>query len=130
MFHGKAKNKVVTTKSSAEAEYRAIAHGCCELLWLKILLEELGFPQDGPMLLYFDSTSAIKLANNSIYNEKTKQVEVDCHFICKKIEKKDVALLQGRTKDKLADFLTKSVTKTKMQFVLSKLGIGSIYAPA
>lgn len=31
----KSKRQVVTTKSSAEAEYRAVAHGCCELLWLR-----------------------------------------------------------------------------------------------
>ena len=36
----KSKKQVVTAKSSAEA---TVAHGCCELLWLRILLEEFGF---------------------------------------------------------------------------------------
>ena len=59
----KSKKQVVNAKSSAKAEYRVVAHGCCELLWLRILLEELGFNQGGQMYLYSDSVSAIKLAN-------------------------------------------------------------------
>ena len=86
----KSKKQVVRVKSSAELEYRAVVHGCCELLWLRILLEELGFKQCSLMNVYSDSTLAIKLANNPVYHEKTKHAEVDCHFIREKIEKEDV----------------------------------------
>ena len=82
----------VTTKSSAEAEYRVMAHGFCELLWLGILSEELSFKQGGPMNLYLDSISVIKLANNLVYHDKIKHVEIDCHFIRKNIEKEEVLL--------------------------------------
>lgn len=82
----------MTTESNIESEYRAVAHGYCELLWLRILLDELGFKQDGPMHIYSDSTSTIKLANNPVYHDKTKHVEVDCHFIKENIEK-DVLLI-------------------------------------
>lgn len=37
------KKQAITAKSSVEAEYRVLAHGCCELMWLRILLEEIGF---------------------------------------------------------------------------------------
>ena len=76
----KSKKQVVTAKSSSEAEYRAVAHRCCELLWLRILLEELGFNQGGLMHLYSESVLAIKLANNPVFHEKTNHVEIDCHF--------------------------------------------------
>lgn len=65
----KSKKQAVTAKSSAEAEYRAVAHGCWELIWLKIILEELGFKQEGPMTLHCDSESAIKLAKNLVCHE-------------------------------------------------------------
>lgn len=61
---------MVTAKSSIEAEYRAMAHGCCELSRLRLLLEELGFKQGGHITLHCDSDSAIKLANNPAYNER------------------------------------------------------------
>ena len=51
---------MVTAKSSAEVEYLAVALGCCELMWLKILLSGMGFKQGEPMKMYIDSTSAIK----------------------------------------------------------------------
>lgn len=121
---------MVTAKSSAEAEKRAMAHGCCELLWLRILLEELGFKQGDPMDPYSDSISAIKLANYLVYHDKTNHVEIDCHFSREKIEKEDVLLLQVHTEDRLADFLTKAVNKAKLHHVWSKLGIVSIYEPA
>ena len=45
----KSNKQVVIAKYSAETEYRAATHGCCELLWLKILLEELGFMEGSLM---------------------------------------------------------------------------------
>lgn len=66
-----SKKQVIIAKSSAKDEYRAMAHGCCELSWLRILLEELGFKRGGPMILHRDSDSAIKLAKNLVYNKGT-----------------------------------------------------------
>lgn len=53
--HGETRNKNVTTRSSAEAEYKGMVHGICELLWLRILLTEIGFKPKEPMLLYCDN---------------------------------------------------------------------------
>ena len=50
-------------------------------------MAELGFKQGGPMNLYFDSTSAIKLSNNPVFHEKEKHVEIDYHVIREKIKK-------------------------------------------
>lgn len=51
------------------------------------------FSQNGPMILYFDSTSTIKHAKNPVYHKKEKKKknetwEVDCHFVREKVEKK------------------------------------------
>ena len=45
-------------RSSAKAEYRDMVHGTYELLWLKILLAEIGFEPKEPMLLYCDNQAA------------------------------------------------------------------------
>ena len=42
----KSKKQDVVAKSSAEAEYRAMALATCELIWLKHLLQELRFGKD------------------------------------------------------------------------------------
>lgn len=40
----RSKKQSVVARSSAEAEFRSMAHGICESLWLKLLLSKVGFP--------------------------------------------------------------------------------------
>ena len=62
----------MVAKSSAEAEYRAIAHGICELLWLQVLLKDLGIHGDGPMKPYCDNKATINIAHNPVQHGITK----------------------------------------------------------
>ena len=62
----RSKKKNVVARSSAESEFRAIAQGLCELLWLKIILDDLRIKWVGPMKLYFDNKSTINIAHNPI----------------------------------------------------------------
>jgi len=77
----RSKKQTVVARSSTEAEYRAMAHATCELLCLKHLLEELKFCELGPMELKCDNQSALYLSSNPVFHERTKHIEVDCHFI-------------------------------------------------
>ena len=54
---------------------------CSEIVWLRGLLSELGFPPTNPTPLHGDNTSAIQIAANPVYHERTKHIEVDCHYI-------------------------------------------------
>lgn len=65
----------------AKAEYRSMATTICELKWLKGLLHSLGVVYSGPMKLFCDSQAAIHIATNPVFHERTKHIEVDCHFI-------------------------------------------------
>ena len=58
----RSKKQAVVARSSAEAEYRAMSHGVCELLWLQTFLRDLGFPDVSPMKLYCDNKAAINIA--------------------------------------------------------------------
>jgi hypothetical protein len=75
----------VVARSSAEAEFRAMAHGVCEILWLKILLKELGFDSKDSVRLYCDNKAAISIAYNPVQHDRTKHVEIDHHFIKEKL---------------------------------------------
>jgi len=55
---------------------------CSEIIWLRGLLAELGFPQTEPTSLYADNTSTIQIVANPAFHERTKHIEVDCHSIC------------------------------------------------
>jgi len=66
--------------SSAEAEYRDMAHTACEMVWLKNLLMELGFRQPGHDM-HCDNQFGIYIVQNPVFYEKTKHIEMDCHFV-------------------------------------------------
>ena len=71
----RSKKQNVVARSSAE--FRAMAHGICELLWLKIIMEDMGIKWEGSMKLYCDNKSAINIAHNPVQHDRTKHVEVD-----------------------------------------------------
>ncbi|RVW25612.1 Retrovirus-related Pol polyprotein from transposon RE1 [Vitis vinifera] len=81
----KSKKQDVVVRSSAEAEYRAMALATCELIWLRHLLRELRFGKDEQMKLICDNQAALHIASNPVFHERTKHIEVDCHFIREKI---------------------------------------------
>lgn len=69
------------SRSSAEVEYRFMTTVACEFKWLKGLLISLGVSHTMPIQLYYDSQVALYIAANPVYHERTKYIEVDCHFI-------------------------------------------------
>ena len=72
--------------SSAEAEFRAMAVRVCELLWVKIILEDLKVQWSKPMKLNCDNKSAINIAHNLVQHDRTKYIEIDRHFIKEKLD--------------------------------------------
>ncbi|KAK4407480.1 Retrovirus-related Pol polyprotein from transposon RE1 [Sesamum angolense] len=77
----RSKKQTIVARSSAEAEYRAMAHTTSEILWLKNLLKELSFMYDDPIPMHCDNQAAIHIASNPIFHERTKHIEIDCHFV-------------------------------------------------
>ena len=63
-----------------------MTHGICELLWIKIILSDLGIKWKEPMKLYYDNKSTISIAHNPVQHDRTKHVEEDRHFIKEKLE--------------------------------------------
>jgi hypothetical protein len=70
----RSKKQSVVARSSAEAEYRAMAHTTCELTWLRTVLQEFGLLTQGPTPLYCDNQAAIHIASNPVFHERTKHI--------------------------------------------------------
>jgi hypothetical protein len=123
------KKQTVVARSSTEAEYRAMAHATCELLWLKHLLEELHFCEIGPMELVCDNQSALHLSSNPVFHERTKHIEVDCHFLREKILTGIIKTSFVNSRDQLADIFTKSLRSPRISYICDKMDAYDIYAP-
>jgi hypothetical protein len=64
LFAWRSKRQSVVARSTAEAEFRAMAHGVCELLWLQILLTELKLFECSTLMLYCDNKAVIDIASS------------------------------------------------------------------
>ena len=116
------------SRSSAEAEYRAMVHTACEMVWLQNLLIELGFKQSELMPIHCDNQSAIYIAQNSVFHERTKHIEVDCHFVKDAWTKKVVMFQFTPFPKQLADLLTKDASPQVFSNLWNKLGMLHLYA--
>ena len=77
----KSKKQQTVSLSSAEAEYRSMRRLVAELAWLSRLLNELTITTVTPIPLKCDNQAAIYIAKNPVFHERTKHIELDCHFV-------------------------------------------------
>ena len=117
----------VVTLSSAEVEFRRIAKGSTEVLWIRKLLRELNFSHKEACDLYYDNKAAISISGNPVQHDCTKHVEIDRHFIKEKLENGIISLFFVRSKDQLEDILTKAVASEAFDDAICKLGLGEPY---
>jgi hypothetical protein len=125
----RSKKQKVVALSSAEAEFRGMSKGLCELLWLRKLLAEIGFAPTSEMDLFCDNKAAISISHNPVQHDRTKHVEVNRHFIKENLEAKIIRFPFVKSKDQLADILTKAVSSKDFYNSLGKLCMRDIYAP-
>ncbi|KAM7488098.1 hypothetical protein LguiB_025582 [Lonicera macranthoides] len=125
----RSKKQSVVSRSSTEAEYRALADTSQELIWLRRLLDELGAPQASPTTLYCDNRSAIQISHNDVFHGRTKHIEIDCHFIRQHIRSLYIRLMSVTSDDQPADLFTKAHQPSRFQALISKLQLVSHLPP-
>jgi hypothetical protein len=86
----KSKKQNVVARSSAEAEYCVMASTASELTWIKHVLTDLNFEIKEPVKMFCDNQSARHIAANHVFHERTKHIEVDCHYIREKVQSKEI----------------------------------------
>ncbi|RVW21062.1 Retrovirus-related Pol polyprotein from transposon RE1 [Vitis vinifera] len=125
----RSKKKSVVARSSAEAEFKAMAHGICEGMWLQRILKELGIISNSTMTVLCDNKATISIAKNPVQHDRTKHVEIDRHFIKEKLEGGTIRLMYIPSSRQTTDILTKALPKATYENMKSKLGMLDIYYP-
>nr|GEZ00965.1 hypothetical protein [Tanacetum cinerariifolium] len=77
-------------RSSTKADYKALADIVAELTWLQALLHEFGICSSLTPILWCDNHGATYLSANPIFCARTKHVEIDYHFVRKKVAQGDL----------------------------------------
>ncbi|XP_019155956.1 PREDICTED: uncharacterized protein LOC109152764 [Ipomoea nil] len=123
----KAKKQPTVSRSSSEAEYRSLAVTVCELQWLCYLLNDLHVSLDKPATVFCDNNSAIAIAENFVFHERTKHIEIDCHIVRQKVQQGLVKLLSVSSSNQIADGFTKPLPFPQFDKFTSKLGLQNFY---
>ena len=108
--------------STTEAEYMAITEAIKETIWLKGLFGELCNDLK-LMALFCDNQSAIFLTKDQMFHERTKHIEVRCHFMCDVIARGDIIVSQVSTHDNPTDMMTESLSIAKFEHCLNLIGV-------
>ncbi|XP_019157998.1 PREDICTED: uncharacterized protein LOC109154723 [Ipomoea nil] len=126
----RSKKQVTVSRSSSEAEYKALASTVCEAQWLITLLRDLLLTLSKPAAVFCDSKSAIATTKNHVFHERTKHIDIDCHVVRERVTQGLIKLLAVPSSARIADGFTKALPISMFYSFISKLGIQDLHTPA
>jgi hypothetical protein len=97
-----------------------------ELTWIKQLLADMSIEMQNSMNMFCDNQAARLIALNLVFHERTKHIEVDCHFIRFNQKNETPYMKSG---EQLADTFIKGLDPSPFEDNSSKLGMSDIYTP-
>ena len=121
-----SKKQPIVTLSTTEAEYVAATACACQAIWLRNILEELHFQQEGATTIYCDNSSAIKLSKNPVLHGRTKYIDVRFHFLRELTRDEIIDFLYCKSEDQIADIMTKPLKLSTFQKLRKLLGVCAV----
>jgi hypothetical protein len=109
--------------STLEAEYMAACHGSKTCLWLKHVMRDMKISEDSPILLLIDNQGAIDFSRNGRSSTRSRHIDLQEYFLRSLYKQGTVDLRYVRTKDQLADIMTKSLPRLAFQDLRERLGV-------
>jgi len=121
-----ARKQATVSRSSTEAEYKALANATAKIMWIQTLLQELGVPSPRAARLWCDNLGAKYLSANPVFHARTKHIEVDYHFVREHVSKKLLEIEYIASGDQIADGFTKPLTVRHMELFKNNLNLSSL----
>jgi histone deacetylase 1/2 len=120
-----ARKQPTVSRSSTEAEYKAVANATAEIMWIQKLLREIQIAHPSIACLWCDNIGAKYLSANPVFHARTKHIEIDFHFVRERVAHKLLDIRYIHTDDQLADGFTKPLPVAKMKRFRSNLNLSS-----
>ena len=122
-----SKYQETTALSSTEAEYVALTPAVKQVLWLRMMLTELGIPSDptgSPTIIWCDNTSTIKLTSHEVAHGRSKHINVKFHFIRDHIGAKEIDVRKIPSAANRADQQSKTTQAAPLFVAQRALNLG------
>jgi hypothetical protein len=114
----------MVSRSSAEAEYRAVATIGAETCCLHSLLQELQRPIDSATIVYCDNINAVYLSANPVQHRRMKHIELDIHFVREKVDLGVLRVLHVPSSSQFVDLFTKGLPSALFTEFRASLHVG------
>jgi hypothetical protein len=111
-----AQKQDIVSRSSTEAEYKAVGDATAEIIWVQSLLQKLGISQPQPPILWCDNIGATYLSANPVFHARMKHIKVDYHFVWECVSQKRLLIKFISSMDQLADVFTKPLPLPQFEF--------------
>jgi histone deacetylase 1/2 len=118
-----ARKQATVSRSSTEAEYKALANATTEVMWIQTLLMELGVRTPRAAKFLCDNLGAKYLSAGPVFHARTKHIEVDNHFVRERVAKKLLDIEYVSTKDQVADGFTKPLPVRQLEMFKHNLNL-------
>ena len=118
-----SKKQSIITLSTCEVVYVAATSCVCLAIWLQNLLKEIGLPQKELTKFFVDNKSAIDLAKNPVFHDRSKHIDTRYHYIKECITRKDMLLEYVKSYDQVADIFTKPLKQEDFPKLRSLIGV-------
>jgi hypothetical protein len=113
-----SKKQPTVSRSSTEAEYKALANASAELQWIQYFLHELGVYLSSSPILFCDNIGA-----TFFLHARTKYIEIDYHFVRERVALQTLTVKFMSSKDQLANILTKPLVSSRFTSLCSNLTV-------
>ncbi|CAL2254016.1 unnamed protein product [Prunus armeniaca] len=121
-----SKKQGSVSRSSTEAEYRALANASAKVAWIRQILADLHVFLPDPPLLFCDNMSALALSSNPVFHSRIKHLDVDFHFVRECVQRKDFLVHYIPTDEQVAYVLTKGLHSPVFVKHCTNLSLGTL----
>jgi hypothetical protein len=109
--------------STAEAEYVSASEATAQAIWLRFVLDDFGEMQAEATPLFCDNMSAISMAKNPVFHQRTRHINRKYHFIREALQEGVINMKFCRSEEQLANIFTKALPKDRFKQLSFKLGV-------
>jgi hypothetical protein len=111
------------SRSSTEAEYKSLADATAEVIWVQVLLTELGIRHPKAASLWCDNLGATYLSANPVFHARTKHIKVYYHFVRERVANRQLNIRFVPTGDQVVDGFTKPLSVRQLEAFRNNLNL-------